>query len=182
MRRIVLSLLLSLSAAVAHAQFGVYGMFSAGKLSGFNTATSGTTNTAGSFWAQGGTIGLYDDFLKLGPLKLGGDVRGFVQSSSHAPYNNQLRGGLAGLRLALHLPAVPVKPYLQAEVGGASTNFGLNNSRTGYFVYQVQAGVDYTVFPHLDLRGEYGGGQVHSVLGSTSLPMHQLGIGAAVRF
>lgn len=182
MRKAVLMLVLSMMTVFARAQVGIYGMFSAGHLSGFNTSAQSPSNNNGSFWAYGGTVGLYDDFLKMGPLKLGGDVRGFAQHSSHTPQENQLRGGLVGLRLALHLPAVPFKPYLQGEIGGASTNFGVNNSRSGYFAYQVQVGADYTVFPHVDLRGEYGAGQLRSVLGSDGLPMQQLGGGLVVRF
>lgn len=190
MSRWLLLLFLSLTTAIAHAQFAVYGMGSGGRLSGFNqiqTAPVGGSNplnTNGKFWAGGGTVGIYDDFLKLGPLKLGGDVRGFIQKSSNSTgaYENQLRGGLVGLRLALHAPLIPFKPYIQGEIGGVSTNFGQNSSRTGYFTYQLQVGADFTVFPHLDLRAEYGGGQILSVLGSNKLPMQQLGGGVVVRF
>src|SRR5580698_1613287 len=128
MKRWLAILVVLIGAASAHAQFAVYGMGSAGRLSGFNSiyATGGsnsTINSAGNFWAYGGTAGIYDDFLKLGPVKLGGDVRGFIERSSNSnnTYGNQLRGGLIGLRLALHAPLVPAKPYIQAEIGGAST-------------------------------------------------------------
>jgi hypothetical protein len=175
-------------AASAHAQFAIYGMGSAGKLSGFNSiyAASSTAgvNAAGSFWAYGGTFGIYDDFRKLGPLKLGADARGFVQRSSNSnnSYGNQLRGGLVGLRLALHAPLIPFKPYIQAEIGGASTNYGQNSSRTGNFAYQVQFGADFTVFPHLDLRAEYGVGELVDPIGSGGATMQQLGGGAVIRF
>lgn len=189
MKRLLVLFLLS-AATAAHAQFAIYGMGSAGRLTGFNqihtvpVGGTNTINTDGRFWAYGGTVGIYNDFLKLGPLKLGGDVRGFVQKSSNSngAYDNQLRGGLIGLRLALHAPLIPFKPYIQGEIGGASTNFGQNASRTGYFAYQLQVGADFTVFPHLDLRAEYGGGQILSVLGSSKLPMQQLGGGVVVRF
>ena len=189
MKRLFAALVLLASFSVARAQFAVYGMGSAGKLSGFNSiyATSPTQpalNTAGNFWAYGGTFGIYDDFLKLGPLKLGGDVRGFIQKSSNSnnTYGNQLRGGLVGLRLGLHAPLIPFKPYIQAEGGGASTNYGQNSSRTGNFAYQIQFGADFTIFPHLDLRAEYGVGALVGVIGSTSNTMQQLGGGAVVRF
>lgn len=180
MRRIVLTAVLLGLGLGARAQVGVYAMGSGGHLSGYQTSVAGAT--ANGFWAGGATLGVYDDFAKLGPLRLGGDVRGFVQHGSHQPYENQLRGGLVGLRLDLRAPLVPFHPYIQAEVGGASTNFGYNSSRSGYFAYQVQVGADFTVFPHLDLRAEYGGGQLHSVFGSTSLPMQQVGGGVVVRF
>jgi hypothetical protein len=189
MKRLLAALVLFLCASAARSQFAVYGMGSAGKLSGFNSlyATSPAQpalNTAGNFWAYGGTLGFYDDFLKLGPLKLGGDVRGFIQKSSNSnnTYGNQLRGGLIGLRLGLHAPLVPFKPYIQAEVGGASTNYGQNSSRTGNFAYQIQLGANFTIFPHLDLRAEYGVGELIGVLGSTNNTLQQLGGGALVRF
>ncbi|HEY5329867.1 MAG TPA: outer membrane beta-barrel protein [Acidobacteriaceae bacterium] len=189
MKRSLAILVVLLCAASARAQFAVYGMGSAGRLSRFNSiyATTGpvpTLNSAGNFWAYGGTAGIYDDFLKLGPIKLGGDVRGFIERSSNSnnTYGNQLRGGLIGLRLALHAPLVPVKPYIQAEIGGASTNYGQNSSNTGNFAYQVQLGADFTIFPHVDLRAEYGLGQLLGVLGSNNSNMQQLGAGLALRF
>ena len=189
MKRWLVILVVLICANSSRAQFAVYGMGSAGRLSGFNSvsATSGTNqtvNSAGNFWVYGGTAGIYDDFLKLGPIKLGGDVRGFIQHSSNSnnTNGNSLRGGLVGLRLALHAPLVPAKPYIQAEVGGASTNYGQNSSNTGNFAYQVQVGADFTIFPHLDLRAEYGVGQLRGVLGSDSSTMQQAGAGLALRF
>jgi hypothetical protein len=189
MKRSLAILALLMSAAVAHAQFAVYGMGSAGRLSGFNSiyATNGsnqTLNTAGNFWAYGGTGGIYDDFLRLGPVKLGADARGFFQhsSNSHNTYGNELYGGLVGMRLALRLPLVPVKPYIQGEVGGASTNYGQNSSNTGNLAYQVQLGGDFTIFPHIDLRAEYGIGQLVGILGGNNIPMQQLGAGLVIRF
>jgi len=181
--------LLVLCAASARAQFAVYGMGSAGRISSFNSlyATSLSApalNTAGNFWAYGGTIGIYDNFLTLGPVQLGADIRGFIQSSSnaHNTYGNQLRGALIGPRLALHIPLIPFRPYVQADFGGVSTNYGQNSSRTGNFAYQIQLGADFTIFPHLDLRAEYGFGQTLSVIGSTRLPIQQIGVGAVIRF
>jgi hypothetical protein len=189
MKRWLAVLAVLICATSARAQFAVYGMGSAGGLSGFNSiyATSGSNpgvNSAGNFWAYGGTAGIYDDFLKLGPIKLGGDVRGFIQHSSNSnnTYGNQLRGGLIGLRLALHAPLLPAKPYIQAEVGGASTNYGQNSSNTGNFAYQVQFGADFTIFPHIDLRAEYGVGQLLGILGSNRNTMQQAGAGLAIRF
>jgi len=190
MKRSLAILVVLLCAASTRAQFAVYGMGSAGRLSGFNsTADSpGPVPTAsandGNFWVYGGTAGIYNDFLKLGPIKLGGDVRGFIEQSSNSnnTYGNQLRGGLIGLRLALHAPLVPAKPYIQAEIGGASTNYGQNSSNTGNFAYQVQVGADFTIFPHIDVRVEYGTGQLRGVVGSDSNTMQQAGAGLALRF
>jgi opacity protein-like surface antigen len=185
MKSLLAALILSLAATTATAQFAVYGMGSAGKLSGFNSSASSTgpNTTSGNFWAYGGTFGVYDDFLRLGPLKLGADARGFVQKSSNSnTVDSQLRGGFGGLRVSLHAPLVPFKPYIQAEIGGVGTNYGQNTIQTTKFGYQVQLGGDFTIFPHLDLRAEYGVGQAGSRYSSTSVTLQQLGAGAVVRF
>lgn len=179
----------------ANAQVGVYAMGSAGRLSGYPvtsfTGLSTVTSTNNNLWAYGGTFGIYDNFVGLGPLKLGADIRGFLQTSSAnnntQTNQNQLRGGLVGLRLAGSAPLIPFKPYVQAEIGGASTNFGVNSSNTGGIAYQVQAGADFTIFPHLDVRAEYGVGQF-TVLGGLSTgsqqrqTLQQLGVGGVIRF
>ncbi len=174
-------------ATASRAQVGVYAMGSAGRVSGIPATGIGPGGPVvvgdKSFWAFGGTFGVYDDFRRFGPLKLGGDARGFIQNHSSSSMNlngNKLSGGLTGLRLSLHVPALPFKPYIQAEIGAASTNYGQNSFRTTNFAYQVQLGADFTVFPHLDLRAEYGGGEILS--SSKSNPMQQLGGGAVIRF
>jgi Outer membrane protein beta-barrel domain len=196
MNRSLAIFVLALCAASARAQFAVYGMGSAGRLSGFSSTASspGTVPTAsfdgGNFWAYGGTAGIYDDFLKLGPIKLGGDARGFVQSSSSnfatsGTNTNQLRGGLFGLRLAGSAPLVPVKPYIQAEIGAGNTNFGGSTTSTTGLIYQVQVGADFTIFPHLDIRAEYGAGQFVDVSGfgtNDTRTLQQAGLGVVLRF
>ena len=190
--RLLLTLALFASALAAHGQVGVYLMGSAGHLSAqpvtVATGPGVSVVSQGSFWAYGGTLGVYNNFLRLGPLKLGGDLRGFSQTSSNniaLSGGNKIRGALFGLRLAGSAPLVPFKPYVQAEVGAASTNFGVNASRTGGFVYQVQAGADFTIFPHLDARAEYGVGQIVNFAGlgsSKGYTLQQLGAGAVIRF
>ena len=190
---LILAIAASTFAASARGQVGLYAMGSAGRLSGYSVTTTGittVTNSNNGLWAYGGTFGLYDNFLKLGPVRLGSDVRGFIQTSSakntSATSTNKLRGGLVGLRLAAGAPLLPIKPYIQAEIGGASTNFGLLSSDQTGFIYQVQVGADFTVIPHFDLRAEYGAGQFtsHTPSGfaSTSSTLQQLGAGAVIRF
>jgi hypothetical protein len=160
----------------ARAQLGLYVMGSGGKL-GANVIG----NNSG-FTAWGGTVGGYDDFLGAGPIKIGGDARFFVQSSGNSnAFGNQLRGGLVGMRLAVHPPILPLKPYVQAEVGAASTNYGVQANRSLNFAYQVQGGVDWTIFPHVDVRGEYGGGKAIGSLGGTSIALQEFGGGIVLR-
>lgn len=170
--------------ASASGQIGLYGMGS-GAFLGTATATQGSLVAQQSgFSAYGGTVGLYDNLLRLGPLKLGADARYFQETSSNNnSYGNKLHGGLAGVRLALNLPLFPLKPYLQAEIGGVGTNYGTQANDTGSFAYAIQGGVDYTIFPHLDLRAEYGGGQITSVYGSgNKQALQEAGLGLVVRF
>ena len=156
------------------AQLGLYVMGSGGNL--------GAVAGRNSFTAWGGTVGGYDNFIGAGPIKIGGDARFFVQSSGNSnAFGNQLRGGLVGMRLAITPPILPIKPYIQAEAGGASTNYGVQANRALNFAYQVQGGVDWTVFPHVDVRAEYGGGKAVGSIGGTSESLQEFGGGILIR-
>jgi Surface antigen len=162
---------------------GVYAMGSGGFL-GSVTATNGpAVATQNSLAAFGGTFGYYDTLLGAGPLRLGGDARYVIESSDGStPYGNQIRSGLVGPRLELFSHAVPFSPYIQFEIGGASTNYGHNPSRSSSFAYQVQFGLDYTVAPHIDARLEYGDGEIGSEFDGYREGMQQVGLGIVGRF
>ncbi|MGI4828709.1 MAG: outer membrane beta-barrel protein [Janthinobacterium lividum] len=182
---LLLCLTLVFGALAAQAQIAIYGMGSGGFLGSTNASQGSLIAQNSGFSAYGGTFGLYNDFLRLGPLNLGGDVRYLQQTSSNDnSYGNKLRGGLVGLRLALKLPVVPFKPYVQAEVGDVATNYGTQPNETNSFAYQVQGGLDYTIFPHLDLRGEYGGGQIngYGYGNGQKQALQQASLGLVVRF
>ena len=156
-------------------------MGSGGFLGSVNAAQGSLVLNSG-FSAYGGTFGVYDDFTHLGPLHLGVDGRYFQDTSSNGnSYGNKLRGGLGGVRVDLHLPAVPFRPYLQGEAGVASTNYGVNPNSTSSLAYQIQGGLDFTIFPHLDLRAEYGGGQINGY-GGNQQALQEVGLGLVVRF
>ena len=158
----------ALAATTAKAQIGIYAMGSLGHIGGVDTGGG----SSGSLTGGGGTFGVYDSFLRLGPLDFGGDARYETQSSSDGHINQ----GLAGLRFALHAPIL--QPYIQGEVGGGGTNYGTN---TGSFASQVQVGADYTLIPHISLRGEYGIGRLSAVFHSSGQTVQQFGIGVVVR-
>jgi hypothetical protein len=162
------------------AQFAIYGMGSGGHESGPGVGPHVGSDGNGSFTAWGGTFGVYKDMIHLGPLRLGADGRFFIENSGNStPYGNKLRGGLAGARLDAHLPLIPLIPYMQAEVGGAATNNGTSSDLSTGFTYQVQFGIDFTILPHLDLRGEYGVGQIF--VESNNPTMQQFGGGLVLR-
>jgi opacity protein-like surface antigen len=179
----LLMLGLGVSCGSAKAQYGLYAMGSGGFL-GSVTATSGSLVVSqNSLSAFGGTFGMYGTLWHAGPLRLGGDARYVIESSSGStPYGNQIRSGLVGPRLALRSHLAPFSPYIQFEIGGASTNYGRYASRSSSFAYQVQFGLDYAVAPHIDARVEYGGGKLGSAFNGYHTEMQQVGIGVALRF
>src|SRR5580698_4375504 len=161
------------SVAAKAQQYGLYAMGSLGHIGGVDIASNpnGTTTT-GSLTAGGGTFGLYDNFARVGPLNFGGDARYETQSSS----SGHLHEGLVGVRLALRSPIL--QPYVQAEIGGGGTNYGFN---TGSLASQFQFGADYTLVPHISLRGEYGIGRLSAVFHSNAQTVQQFGLGLVVR-
>jgi hypothetical protein len=178
-RWFVLTMVL-LDVSSGHAQLAIYGMGTGGHESGPNVGSRIVANGNGSFIAWGGTGGAYYDFVHLGPAHLGVDGRFFLEHSGNdTPYGNKLEGGTGGLRLDGHFPLIPLIPYVQAEVGGAGTNNGTQSALTTGFTYQVQLGLDVTIFPHFDLRGEYGVGQMF-LEGSTPV-LQQFGGGVVIR-
>ena len=164
------------------AQTGIYGMFSAGHYSGVGVGYGTPANQSGGMTARGGTFGIYDNFMPLGPIKFGGDARFFVQNSANSStYGNKLAGFLVGPRVAIVLPSpIHVRPYIQLEFGGVGTNNGTSTSKSTSFAYQVNGGVDFTVVPHLDIRGEYGAGQLTSI-GNANHTLQEFGIGLVLR-
>ncbi len=130
------------SAAVAAGQTGIYGEFSAAKL---------TSNTG---WLFGPTVGFYHDRGE-GLFAYGYDVRG---SFVHGGTEN-LDSVLAGGRLALTPHILPVKPYGEVLGGFGHYSDGSSNY-SNRFEYQFLGGLDLTVFPHVDWRVaefSYGG-------------------------
>ena len=161
-------LLAALVSVTAKGQVGIYAMGSLGHIGGVDTGAAST----GSLTGGGVTIGVYDSFVRLGPVDFGGDARYATQSSSEGHINE----GLVGLRFALRAPIL--QPYIQGEVGGGGTNYGTN---TGSFASQIQLGADYTLIPHIALRGEYGIGRLSAVFNSNHQTVQQFGIGVVVR-
>ena len=166
----------------AKAQAGVYGMLSAGHYSGLGVGYGTSSTQSGGMTADGGTFGVYDNFMPFGPVRFGGDARFFIQNSANSTtYGNKLAGFIFGPRLEIvPPPPVPIKPYIQLEFGGVGTNNGSSNSKSTSFAYQVNGGIDFTVLPHLDIRGEYGAGQLTSI-GNAHHTLQEFGIGLVLR-
>jgi len=170
----------SIFTSTSRAQTAIYGMFSAGHYSGIGVGNGTPPNQSGGMTALGGTFGLYDNFMPFGPVRFGGDARVFIQNSANSTtYGNKLAGFILGPRLEIvPPPPIPLKPYIQLEFGGVGTNNGTSTSKSTSFAYQVNGGVDFTIVPHLDLRAEYGAGQLTS---STNHTLQELGVGLVLR-
>jgi hypothetical protein len=180
------------SAVAAHAQFGVYGEYSADKVSGVTcfdpeghcSAANGTVNPSGLIG------GAYYDFRTFGPMRLGVDARGGVDRSNKSAVTSA--GGknattenyfLGGVRGTFNTKYSFLKPYVAATAGFARSNATETNFEVydSFVKYEGFAGVDIKVLPMLDLRAvEVGIGNMERVGGGTgasSLLVRSIGVG-----
>jgi hypothetical protein len=185
--------------ASAHAQFGVYGMFTVDRLSNIasspqpKTATDLANTRANTVDPLGGTGGVYYDFMKLGPVRLGADVRGSVLTTKRGAYVNFNGSGariysvLGGVRASFHTPIASLKPYIQVSAGLGRSDYGLftQGSTNGQvvihnnFEYEGLAGLDIKLLPILDWRvAELGyGGLAAFGTYSHNYPIKQVSMG-----
>jgi hypothetical protein len=162
----------------ANAQVGVYGMFTVDRLSNIASSplpappTTGPNARANTADPLGGTGGVYYDFMKLGPVRLGADVRGSILTTkrgANVTFNDsgtRLYSVLGGVRAVFHTKYVPLKPYLQISAGLGRSDYGLSNTTSSgqdiiynNFEYQGLAGLDIKLLPIMDWRvAEFGYG------------------------
>jgi hypothetical protein len=155
----------------AHAQLGVYGEFTVDRLSNIASSplpaptTSGPNARANTADPLGGTGGIYYDFLKLGPVKLGADLRGSILTTkrgANVSFNDtgtRVYSALGGVRAVFHTRLAPLKPYIQVSAGLGRSDYGLSNTTsTGHvilynnFEYEGLAGLDIKLLPIMDWR------------------------------
>ncbi len=184
----------------ASAQVGVYGMFTADQLSNIVSSPlppfpnpDGRSNSVNPL---GGTGGVYYDFLKLGPVKLGADARGSILTTKRGAYLNADASGariysvLGGVRASFHTPIKALKPYIEGAVGLGRSDYGLVTGSNGHvaiynnFEYQGMAGVDLKLLPVLDWRVvEFGyGGLDPFGNNSHNYPIKQVSSGFVIHF
>jgi len=166
-------------AGSARAQLGVYGMYSGERFTGITCPTyaapCGSNN--GTVRPYGGTVGAFYDFMNVGPVRLGVDLRGDLlradkRADSSAGGTDILRqyAVLGGLRGTFRTPKRWLRPY--AEIAGGYTrnnDVGLYTFNTttatgvttlsynpagnkNYPLVKAFVGVDIAIFPFLDLR------------------------------
>jgi hypothetical protein len=162
----------------AHAQVGVYGMFTVDRLGNIASSplpappTTGPNARLNTADPLGGTGGIYYDFMKLGPVRLGADLRGSILTTkrgANVSFNDsgtRIYSALGGIRAVFHTPIAPLKPYIQGSVGLGRSDYGLsyttaNGQDTIYnnFEYEGLAGLDVKLLPIMDWRvAEFGYG------------------------
>lgn len=162
LRALALLLGVAVFSTSAIAQIGIYGKFNVNRFADTNTQT--TT------WFYGPSAGIYYDFIHLGPVAFGADLRGNLLWANQEKY----RSALFGLRLAVKPPLLPFRPYVQGSVGvgGPKQDVYANGLTAHYsnkFEYQVLGGLDYAFFNHLDWRvAEVGYGRMTGIANGTS--------------
>lgn len=163
--------------ATAQAQFGAYGMFTATRMSGIKSSPEAANPSAveNSVAPLGGTGGIYYDFHKFGPVKLGADLRGSVVTTKRGALTHangggaRINSGLLGIRAVFNAPVLHhvLRPYVQASAGIGSTNYGLLYGNNGVslhsnFEYMGFVGVDIPLLPIMDFRlVEFGAGALN---------------------
>ncbi len=158
--------ILIFAAASARAQIGIYGKFD---LTNYTNRNDNTTTLL-----HGGGVGIYDDFLHVGPVHAGLDLRGSLQSGTNLSYRNLL----VGVRVGVKPPILPIRPYIQGSVGVGGTRYtgttaaGITNvPYERKLTYEVLGGIDLTIFPHFDFRAiELGYGQQSGVGSRSNTP------------
>lgn len=188
------------STASAHAQFGVYGMFTVDRLSNIQSSPLApppfidgkSTEVSNTVDPLGGTGGVYYDFKKVGPFTLGADLRGTILTTKRGADVNFNASGtriysvLGGVRGVIHTPKNWLKPYIQGSVGLGRSDYGLSNTTSNgqvvlynNFEYEGLAGLDIKLLPVLDYRvAEFGyGGLDPFGNNSHNYPIKQVSMG-----
>jgi hypothetical protein len=122
------------------AQTGIYASFTASKV-----------DAPDKEWIYGPTVGIYFDTSHFTIVELGVDIRGSFLGGGGA---TQVQSGLAGPRIVLRTPIIPIRPYAEGLLGVGHANIGQGVERVSQttFEYQLLAGVDFTLIPHIDWR------------------------------
>src|ERR1700716_1427685 len=156
----------------AHAQVGVYGMFTVDRLSNIQSSPllPSPAPRVDPVNPLGGTGGVYYDFMKLGPIRLGADLRGSILTTKRGAYVTNNGGGtriysaLGGVRGVFHTPFAPLKPYVELSAGLGRSDYGLFTNGAvvlhNNFQYEGLAGLDIKLLPIMDWRvAEFGYGR-----------------------
>jgi hypothetical protein len=163
--------------ASAHAQLGVYGTVTVDRMSGLRNSPAATPGVVynDAINPLGGTGGIFYDFLKLGPVRIGADLRGSITTTKRGAETasegsgGRLDSGLGGVRVVFHTPIKLFKPYAEAAAGIGRSNYGIvlptatSSGLRNNLEYHVFAGLDIKVLSVMDFRAvELGYGGLNS--------------------
>ena len=171
MRRILLVATAVILCASARAQVALYVTSSSAHLGNVETGVSpgsGNQEQYDSFWTSGIGGGVTLNFLPLGPVSVGLDLRG-----STRPGTKGADTAMGGIRLGIHPPVLPVKPYIQVSAGYLATRtvnvtpaLAGSTFNNKYLAWEILGGIDYPLAHFVDFRViELGGGTGVAVLG-----------------
>ena len=167
LRYLATVVLLALTTAVAHAQYGIYMNPIAIRVSNSKAdsgpfAFLGQHSTSQVFY--GYNLGGYYDFYHTGKLSTGFDMR---FADLHAN-NGLLRDFMVGLRISDAPFTLPIKPYVQLSGGIGTTKAPQSSVKVSKGIYQISGGADWTLAKHVDLRAiEIGYGSLTTVSSGT---------------
>jgi hypothetical protein len=198
--------LLGLGCSIAaHAQLGVYGIYSATGFSGIQCydPTGQCSSANGHVNPSGGWGGVFYDFRNFGPVRLGADVRAGALHSNKSAVTSAGGGDittshsvLGGVRGTVRTPFNWLRPYGQFSLGWTRSdvsdptltqvNGEYEHTFNNFLQYEVFAGADIRLLPYVDLRAvELGIGNMNRVgngTGTSSVGVKSIGAGIVVRF
>jgi hypothetical protein len=161
-QKLVIAALVLLSTAVVHAQ--VASLYLTSSSARFSNAQTATQSQYSTFWTSGIGGGVTLNFLPVGPIKLGIDLRG-----STRPGTVGADTAMGGFRVGINPPLIPFKPYIQASGGYVATRTA--SASKEYAAWEILGGIDFPLVHFLDLRlVEVGGGSGYNIPGATSTP------------
>jgi len=174
-------------AASAHAQIGVYGVVTGERVGGFTCQDPlprhQCASNDGKERPYGGNFGIFYDWRKLGPVRVGVDLRGGVTNANksalvYGTSTDFVRhySALAGPRVTFKTPFSALHSY--AEVVGGYARY--LDARTVSQSGQVQGlvGLDVKILPFLDFRAiEVGAGEL---FGDNSHSTQSIGAGVVL--
>ena len=139
-RLLTLLTFLCIAPTASLAQLGAYAGFTTSKLNVPNTSRT-----------NGGTFGVYYDATHLPLINFGLDLRGTVLTSDNI---TKVKSITVGPRAVVHLPAIPLRPYAEFLVGGASVQTGQGVAYTNKDGLDAgfALGADLRVLPWIDWR------------------------------
>jgi hypothetical protein len=156
MQLVTLAALLSGVAIHANAQLGVYGTISTERLSGVacQDAPLPCSYSDGVDRAVGGGGGIYYDWMRFGPAKIGADIRGDIfKSNKSASFDHsgdnafRLDSVLTGPRAVFSARKGFLSPYAEALFG-----WNRRDRTDNFFAYRGVVGLDVNVLPVMSVR------------------------------